>query len=91
MGFGGIRVDAEGFKLGEFAETFVSVIVECCHDAYYNIIKKYERIQIYFTILQSSVVYNYFVCRVAFCNNCLSPRQNHNIFSRFFPVIAVTE
>lgn len=37
MGFGGIGVDAEGFKLGEFAETFVSVIVECCHDAYYNI------------------------------------------------------
>lgn len=48
MGFGGIRVDAEGFKLGEFAETFVSVIVECCHDMYYNIIKKYERIQIYY-------------------------------------------
>ena len=46
MGFGGIRVDAEGFKLGEFAETFVSVIVECCHNMYYNIIKKYERIQI---------------------------------------------
>ena len=48
MGFGGIGVDAEGFKLGEFAETFVSVIVECCHDMYYNIIKKYERIQIYY-------------------------------------------